>query len=172
MIRFRSLLFILLLQHASLTQAELRELGSPLSAHPLELEDSSGKLMNLDQYSGKVLLVNFWASWCTPCVRELPGLNRLRKEVSNGSFEILGINVAEPAHRLKRFYRKNPIEFPVLYDRESTAFEQWQVAVLPTSYLVDRNGDIRYRATGAIEWDSPEIVGIITGLIGEPVLQE
>jgi peroxiredoxin len=168
MTRFRFLPLVLSLWLPVATSADLREADESQDAPLLELQDEEGKVHRLGSYRDKVLVVNFWASWCTPCVRELPGLNRLRKELGDQSFEILGVNVAEPPNRLTRFLERQPIDFPVLYDRESEAFYAWNVKGLPTSFVIDREGRIRYQVRGAIEWDDAETIGIIESLLGNP----
>ena len=168
MARFRFLIVLLLLSSPLAAQAGLRETDEPMDAPHLELRDEDGKVHRLESYRGRVLVVNFWASWCTPCVRELPSLNRLRKEFADQPFEILGVNVAEPPNRLTRFLKRQPIDFPVLYDRESEAFYAWNVKGLPTSFVIDREGGIRYQVQGAIEWDDAETIGIIESLLGNP----
>ena len=167
MARFRFLVLILLLLSSATLHAELRETDEPLDSPLLELQDEEGEVHRLQNYQGQVLVVNFWASWCTPCVRELPGLNRLRKEFGDQPFEILGVNVAEPPNRLKRFLKRNPIDFPILYDRESEAFYAWNVKGLPTSFVIDREGRIRYLVRGAMEWDDAETISIIESLLGK-----
>lgn len=162
----RFLVLILLLLLPITLHAELRETETPMEAPLLELKDEEGVEHRLENYRGQVLVVNFWASWCTPCVRELPSLNRLREEFDDQPFEILGVNVAEPPNRLKRFFMRQPIDFPVLYDRESEAFYAWNVKGLPTSFVIDREGRVRYLARGAMEWDSPESIDIIESLLG------
>jgi peroxiredoxin len=169
MARFRFLILLLLLSSAFAAQAGLHETDELMDAPQLELADDDGKVHRLESYRGRVLVVNFWASWCTPCVRELPSLNRLRKEFADQPFEILGVNVAEPPNRLKRFFKRQPIDFPVLYDRESEAFYAWEVKGLPTSFVIDRDGKVRYLVKGAIEWDSEETIDIIGSLLGQPV---
>ena len=168
MTRSSFLILISLLWLPLATSAGLRETEQPLDAPLLELQDKEGEVYRLESYRDKVLVVNFWASWCTPCVRELPGLNRLRQEFGGQPFEIFGVNVAEPPNRLKRFLKRNPIDFPVLYDRESEAFYAWNVKGLPTSFVIDREGRIRYQVRGAIEWDDAETIGIIESLLGNP----
>ena len=168
MIRFRFLPLVLFLSLPVATSADLREADESQDAPLLELQDEEGEVHRLESYRGRVLVVNFWASWCTPCVRELPSLNRLRKEFGDQPFEILGVNVAEPPNRLTRFFKRQPIDFPVLYDRESEAFYAWNVKGLPTSFVIDREGRIRYQVRGAIEWDDAETIGIIESLLGNP----
>jgi peroxiredoxin len=168
MARLSSLVLILLLSSPVALHADLRETDEPLDAPRLELQDEHGKVHRLENYRDRVLVVNFWASWCTPCVRELPGLNRLRKEFDDQPFEIFGVNVAEPPNRLKRFLKRHPIDFHVLYDRESEAFYAWSVKGLPTSFVIDREGSIRYLVRGAMEWDDVETIGIIRSLLVQP----
>jgi peroxiredoxin len=165
--RMKFLFPLLLLAIAAPAHAALDEQQPPAETQPLELADREGRVHAIGDYRGQVLVVNFWGSWCPPCVRELPGLNRLRQAFAGRPFEILGVNVAEHPNRLKRFLKQHPIEFPVLYDRESEAYYAWKVKALPTSFVIDRSGRVRYRAAGALEWDSMEIIGIIDGLLAE-----
>lgn len=158
------LLLLLFPLHAS---SSLRQAPSILDAPPIILDQADGQSLKLNDYAGKVVIVNFWASWCKPCVKELPGLNRLKKEFDIQPFEILGVNVAERPARLKRFLTQHPLDFPVVYDRESTAFHAWGIKALPTSFVIDRNGRVRYGASGAIEWDTAEIISAIQQLIDE-----
>ena len=158
---------LLLIAISAPARAALDEHQPPLEAPPLELADRQGGRHAIEDYRGQVLVVNFWGSWCVPCVRELPGLNRLRQAFSSQPFEIIGVNVAEHPNRLKRFLAQHPIEFPVLYDRHSEAYHTWKVKALPTSFVIDRSGRVRYRAAGALEWDSMEVIGIIEALLAE-----
>ena len=168
MTRYFTALLILLWMPSQLGAGEVQPYEGFLQSPQLSLADLGGKNHRLSDYRGQVVLVNFWASWCTPCVRELPSLNRLRKAFGDQPFEILGVNVAEPPNRLKRFLKRNPIDFPILYDRESEAFYAWNVKGLPTSFVIDREGGIRYQVQGAIEWDDAETIGIIESLLGNP----
>ena len=128
------------------------------------LPDLSGQLRSLDEFAGKAVLVNFWASWCTPCIREMPSLRRLAGEMHEKPFAIVSINVAETERRVKVNAKRLGIEFPVLLDKDRQTFDRWGATILPTAFLIDRDGKIRYLARGELEWDRIAIVEIVQTL--------
>lgn len=129
----------------------------------LRLPDADGALVDLTSYRGKVVLVNFWASWCPPCRKELPSLSRLRKLFGKDEFEIFAVNVGEEPETAFDFIG-NP-NFPVLFDRDSKTMAAWPAKGMPTSLLIDRQGRIAFRALGGREFDAPGIVAIIRQLL-------
>lgn len=122
------------------------------------LHDLSGQQVSLAAFRGKVLLVNFWASWCRPCVDEMPGIRRLRAALRDRPFEVIGVNVGETPARARTAARRLDLDFPVLLDRHSEAFDDWGAQILPTSYVLDASGEVRYRALGPLEWDAAPVV--------------
>ena len=126
--------------------------------HELRLPDLDGRTVSLDQYRGKVVLVNFWASWCTPCVEEMPDLMRLQTAMRDLPFQMIGVNVAENPRRVRTAARRMKLAFPVLLDRDSATFDAWGAEILPTSYVLDATGRRRYRVIGPLDWDDPDIV--------------
>ena len=132
---------------------------------PLQLPDISGRKVDLMQYRGRVVLVNFWASWCKPCVKEIPSLTRLGKYFSDKPFDILTVNIGESAERVKQFLNPGDKHFEILLDEEGAAVRNWRVYAFPSNYLVDQTGEIQYAYRGALEWDSPEVVKIIESLL-------
>ena len=131
------------------------------------LADLKGKSHTLAEYRGKVVAVNFWASWCPPCIKEMPGIQRLDKMLDDESFVMLPVNVGEKKYRVWKFVKLIDFTVPVLLDPDSKTFSAWDVSVLPTSFLLDKEGRIRYRAQGDLEWDSEEVVSIIKELTNE-----
>lgn len=129
----------------------------------LRLPDADGALVDLTSYRGKVVLVNFWASWCPPCRKELPSLSRLRKLFGKDEFEIFAVNVGEDPETAFDFIG-NP-NLPVLFDRDSKTMAAWPAKGMPTSLLIDRQGRIAFRALGGREFDAPGIVAIIRQLL-------
>lgn len=147
------------------------ELSPVSSAAPVELvlPDLDGQERGLDELRGKVVLVNFWASWCTPCLEEMPSIQRLGDALREKPFIVVGVNVGEAELRVKAIARRLGIAFPVLLDRDSAVFERWGATVLPTTYLLDGAGVVRYVGRGPLEWDSNEILDLIDGLVnGSP----
>lgn len=118
----------------------------------LALRDLEGRLHRIEDYRGKVLLINFWATWCEPCREEMPSMNRLRASLAGRPFEVLAVNLAESEPRIRRFMEQVPLEFPVLLDHDGTAAKAWRARLLPVSFLLGPDGRIRYSALGEINW--------------------
>ncbi|SMN10629.1 Cytochrome c-type biogenesis protein CcmG/DsbE, thiol:disulfide oxidoreductase [uncultured Candidatus Thioglobus sp.] len=131
----------------------------------LELKTLNGKTINLQDYKGKVVLLNFWASWCNPCVKEIPSLMRLQQKLSNKNFQILTINVGESKSKIDKFIKKVGLNLPIMLDTKGVAVKDWGVYAYPSNFLLDRNGVIRYGFRGALEWDAKLIVKIIKTLL-------
>ena len=131
------------------------------------LPDQKGKIHSLPDYEGRVVLVNFWASWCPPCIYEMPELTRLQQQLSDRPFEILAINVGEKKYRVRKFTKLVNFELPVLLDTRNETFDLWGVKTLPTSFLIDANGKVRYWVVGNPGWEQEETVSTIEKLIAE-----
>jgi peroxiredoxin len=132
---------------------------------PLELADLQGKKHSLAQYRGKVVLVNFWATWCEPCREEMSSIERLRVSLEGRPFAVLGVNLAEPESRIRKFLDTVPLGFPILLDRDTKTTRAWQAKVLPATYVVGPDGAIRYRHIGELDWSKPEVRKQILGLM-------
>ena len=113
---------------------------------------------------GKVVLVNFWATWCEPCVTEMPSLQRLRDELAP-RFEVLGVNYQEGPARIKPFIEKTGITFPIVRDTDGAVAKAWGARIFPASYVVDRAGDVKHVLIGAADWTSTRLVSTIRGLL-------
>lgn len=140
---------------------------SPVAGAPpaptLVLPDLDGKPVDLARYRGKVVLVNFWATWCPPCRKEFPSLGRVRKLIKPSEFEVLAVNVGEDPETVFSF--AGSTDFPVLFDRDSQAMARWSVKGMPTTLLVDRQGRVALRAVGGREFDDPVIIEQIRELL-------
>lgn len=120
----------------------------------LQLRDLQGHLRDLGEFKGKVVLVNFWASWCEPCRDEMPELESLRQKYGDKDLEIIAVNLAESEKRIQSFlqaFMPDGVSLVILQDRNSVAYKQWQVRALPASFLVDRNGFVRWHALGELD---------------------
>ena len=122
---------------------------------------------SLADYKGRVVLVNFWASWCPPCIYEMPELTRLKQQLSGKPFDILAINVGEKKYKVWKFTKLIHIELPVLLDTNNDAFSKWGVQTLPTSFLIDADGRVRYRVRGNPGWEYEYTRSVIDELISE-----
>ena len=134
----------------------------------LNLPDLSGKQRNLDEFAGKVLLVNFWASWCRPCIEEVPGIRRLMEAMAGMPFAVIGVNVGEAERRVQATVKRLRMEFPILLDKDSATFKGWGANVLPTAYVFDGGGKLRYLGRGPVEWDRDDIVELLVQLAEQP----
>ena len=136
------------------------ELSPAATSAPVELglPDLEGRERGLGEFRGKVVLVNFWASWCTPCIEEMPSLQRLVERMRGRRFAVRGVNVDKGELRTKTMVQQLGIGFPVLIDKESAVFHRWGGTVLPTTYVLDGEGAVRYVGRGPLEWDAPDVV--------------
>jgi thiol-disulfide isomerase/thioredoxin len=132
----------------------------------LSLEDLGHKVHTLEDYRGRVVLVNFWASWCAPCVIEMPGMQRLQEAMAGKPFTLLAVNVEESPGTVWKFAAKVRIQFPLLLDRDGQTASDWGIDIYPTSFLIDPQGRVQYVAYGPREWDAPEMIQAIEGLFG------
>jgi thiol-disulfide isomerase/thioredoxin len=140
--------------------------GNPVPP-PLRLTDLDSKTHDLADYKGKVVLVNFWASWCPPCVKEMPSMQRLKEKMAGKPFVILGVNLAEPENEVRDFLAtKVKVDFPILMDRDGAALKAWKVFVFPTSFVIGPDGMIRYGLYGEFEWDTEEVMRVMKDLRG------
>lgn len=149
------------------TTGLLREYSGSLQADNFTLKDISGNTHSLSQYKGNVVVVNFWASWCPPCVHEMPSMSALYNELNGKPFTILGINIGEDQADIKDFLSRYPVSFPVLLDPHKGLPKKWKVFAFPTSYLLDKQANIRYSIAGGIDWDAQEIRDTINMLMAE-----
>ena len=145
----------------------LRPVASPQPAPALKLPTLKNTLFDLDKHRGKAVLVNFWATWCPPCVKELPSLDRLQSALQAEGLEVAAVAVGEPADKVSGFLADKPHGFPVLLDAKGNAFTRWRAYAFPTSMILDRKHRIRYAVFGALEWDSDEVKDQLRALLSE-----
>jgi len=132
---------------------------------PLVLPDLHGRTHRLADYRGKVVLVNFWATWCAPCLEEMPSIERLRQSLAGKPFEVLAVNIGEPPGRIERFLEKMPLGFPMLLDRDTGAAKAWKARVVPATFLVGPDGRIRYVRYGELDWSSEPVRKTVAELL-------
>ncbi|MEJ2592461.1 MAG: TlpA disulfide reductase family protein [Candidatus Thiodiazotropha sp.] len=147
----------------------LTPLPEPVPAPAFTLSGLDGRSHALADYAGRVVIVNFWASWCPPCRAEMPSLNRAWAKLQGKGVAMLAINAAEDRAAVAAFVGDHPIAFPVLLDSDGEAGTRWAVKGLPTTFVIDRAGRIVYRAIGDREWDDPGLLEQILNLTAPPV---
>lgn len=148
---------------------EMTELPNPVEAPAFALEDMDGRKYSLSDLRGKVIMLNFWATWCPPCRREMPSLERLHQTMKDEDFQVIAINQFEDPDLVFAYTGQLSVfpTFPILFDRDSSVAETYRVKGLPTTFLIDKSGKIRYRAVGGREFDHPDVEAVIRALIGE-----
>lgn len=140
------------------------EIGRP--APDFELKDINGKKVKLSEFRGKVVLLNFWATWCGPCKAEMPSLNSLYGALKDKGFVILAISVDASEKPVKSFISEKNITFPVLMDKDKeVSFDQYGVIGIPITFLMDKNGVVVEKFIGETEWDSPDIKNKVLKLL-------
>jgi peroxiredoxin len=132
------------------------------------IENLSGGDTGLADYKGKVLLLNFWATWCMPCRAEMPGMEALWQKYREQGFVVVGISNDEGSKkRVETFTRLLDLSFPILLDPEGEVNDLYEVSNMPTSFLIDRNGKIISRIVGSDDWMSQEAISIVEGLLSQ-----
>lgn len=112
------------------------------------LKSSSGKNLKLSEHRGEVVLLNFWASWCGPCRKEMPYLEQIQEKYSDYGFTVMGVNVEEDSSKAKKMLKDIPVSFPILYDTTNSVSKAYKVSAMPTTVIIDRDGNMRYLHKG------------------------
>jgi thiol-disulfide isomerase/thioredoxin len=144
--------------------AEITPVEKPYAAPALGLKDMQGNMHHLSDYQGQVLVVNFWATWCPPCRKEMPSLNRAAKALSAHGVTFVAVNIGQTLAQIEEFQAGVLIHFPVLLDPDQGAVQRWPVLGLPTTVIVGPSGQVAYQVTGDQEWDDAGIVAAIRSL--------
>ena len=143
----------------------LREYKGDARPGPIRLEDIDGKLIERSDFSGKVTLINFWATWCPPCIEEIPSLNRLKTKLAGRPFELISINYKQDRATVLEFMQRVRVDFPVLLDETGEHANAWRVISYPSTFVIDSDGIIRYGVNAAIDWDAPELIDRLEALM-------
>ena len=159
------LLAIILIYANSVFAGKLMEpvAGEP-KATKFNLVATNGKNVGLDEFQGKFVLLNFWATWCAPCRKEMPAMSNLHNQLRGRGLEVVGVHVGPSLAGVKKFLEAVPVDFTILIDK-NMSLASWGVTGLPTTFLINPDGKIIYKATGEREWDSPEMMEFLNGLI-------
>lgn len=146
---------------------ELTKLDQPLPAPTFTLEDMDGHKHSLADYRGKVVMLNFWATWCPPCRREIPSMESVYRDLGKSGFVVLAVNEFEEPDHVFSYTGQLSVfpTFPILFDSDSAVSQDYQVKGLPTTVLIDKQARIVYRAVGGRDFDHPEVRKIILELL-------
>ncbi len=134
-------------------------------APDFETSNLEGALVHLADLRGQWVLLNFWATWCRPCVQEFPSMQRLSEQMTDLPFHIVALNVMETPERIKAFLRRNPVTLTIWQDPEGEIQRRYGVYGFPTTVLVGPDGAVVAVQKGAKEWDAPERVAELRQLI-------
>ena len=139
--------------------------SSVLATELSELEGSP--VSTMQQLNGKVVLVDFWASWCAPCRKSFPWLNKMHQQYAEDGLLVLAVNEDSERAEASRFLQQVPAEFAVLYDEAGALAEQYQLPGMPSSFLIDKKGQVRYRHIGFKQADIADYEAKIRQLLAE-----
>jgi thiol-disulfide isomerase/thioredoxin len=144
---------------------QLKPYRGVVTPQPFSLTDANGKAFDVADFKDKVTLVNFWASWCGPCVEEIPSLNRLKEAMQGKPFQLISINYAETPQRIHEFMKRVAVDFPVLMDSDGQVTAQWKVVAYPSTFVIGPGGTIQYGVNAAIPWDTEEVMQQLNQLL-------
>ncbi len=151
---------------AAVAETEIKPWTAPATPR-LALSDLHGRAADLEALRGRVVIVNFWATWCVPCRDELPSLQRLRERFAGKPVEVITVNYGEFPQRVQPFLEKERLALPVWLDTQKEAAREWGVGGLPMTFLIDASGHARYRAFGELDWTAEEPVNLVEQLVKE-----
>ncbi len=156
-----------LLQAAGLAPAP-----TPTAAADFELPDHRGNVLRLGDQRGKVVFINFWATWCPPCIHEMPMMEQLYQSLRQQSFAIWAVNMQESQEDVGRFMASKRFHFPALVDVEGAIASRYMVRGLPTTYLIDCSGNLIGHVVGVLQWTSAATRTLVTALLEAPACEQ
>ena len=148
----------------SYRQGEASIAGKPAQDFPLTL---AGKSEHLSDLKGKIVVLNFWATWCPPCVEETPALNRLQKYIDSRGGMVLGVSVDEDGAAYEKFLKDQSVVFSTYRDASKKSAADYGTTMYPETYIIDRHGKIARKFVGAQQWDSPEMLAYFDAILGQ-----
>lgn len=157
--------------HSARMDIELKPFKGNSTPIPFTLKDINGHSISLfsqakpGELNGRVTVVNFWATWCPPCIEEIPSLNRLKQKMQGKPFKLISINYAESKKLISDFLKRVNVEFPVLLDRKGKVSAEWNVIAFPSTFVIGPDGKIHYGINAAITWDDPNVIKKLNALM-------
>lgn len=148
-----------------LKELELARPGRAQTAQPFEVATPEGGKLSLADYRGRVVLLNFWATWCKPCEEEMPAMERLHAKLGGPDFELVAVSVDEGDDEVRAFRDRLGLGFPILRDPDKQAADAYQTFRFPESWLIGRDGNVVARYIGPRDWDGPTYTERIRKLI-------
>jgi peroxiredoxin len=152
---------------ASANKLKLEIPKTPAPAPVFELKNAAGEQVSLKDLRGKVVFLNFWATWCPPCIEEMPAIEKLHHELGKDGLVILAVNFQESPERVKQFFAKHDFTFTALLDHDGKVSETYQAWALPVSVVINKRGEIAAKALGSKDWYSDEALQLFRKLVTE-----
>jgi peroxiredoxin len=142
-------------------------------APPVEiaLGDLTGKTIRVSDFKGKIVLLNFWTTWCPDCRYEMPSMEKLYRHFKDREFVMLAINLQEPAERVKSFYEKYKLSFTTLLDTNGQIGYRFGIRSIPTTFILNQKGGLIGKALGPREWDSEPALAMFEHLIQNKIVR-
>ena len=159
------IILILISSSVNAGEAKLKPYKGDLHKPTIVLKDLKGVMHDLGDYKNQVVLVQFWATYCTPCRKEMPSMNRLQGKLKGKPFKILAVDMAEETSEVIEFVKQVKPEFTILLDTDGAYIQKWRVFAAPANFIIGKDGEIKYTLYGGVEWDSKEIIKAITELL-------
>lgn len=138
-----------------------------IRAPDFTLEDLSGKQTSLKSLRGKVVFLNFWATWCVPCRQEMPTMEKLHRELKGQGLEVVAVNFRESKTEVRKFFDELGLTFKALLDKDGKVSEEYGAWSIPLSYFINRNGEFVGKVIGIREWDSKEAKAFLRYLLDQ-----
>jgi thiol-disulfide isomerase/thioredoxin len=148
-----------------LKAARLQQLRSVTAAPDFAVQDLAGKQVKLSDFRGKVVFLNFWATWCPPCRAEMPSMQRVYEKYKD-KIAFMAVDMQEKKDKVAPFVQKEGYTFPIYLDERGAAAMMYGIQSIPTTFIVDKQGNIAAAAIGAREWDTPAVYAVIDALVG------
>ncbi len=145
---FTLILTALLLAACGGVTAPLPDLSGTEPAPDITLPTPDGEMISLSDYRGQVVFLNFWGTYCPPCVAELPDIQKVYEELESEDFVVIGLNVEEKPEKVKAFVEENGLTFPIIISPDATVNPLYQLKRMPTTWFIDRNGILRGKIEG------------------------
>ncbi|MEM7828337.1 MAG: TlpA disulfide reductase family protein [Candidatus Aenigmatarchaeota archaeon] len=160
------LFFLFILFYFSRTE-KVATVGMP--APDFSLKDLDGKEYKLSQFRGKVVFLNFWATWCPPCRSEIPSMNALNERLKGDSFVMMGVSIdRDSPENIKNFSKEFGVNFLILHDRDGkVAYKRYGITGVPETFIIDKKGVLVKKIIGAIDWSNEEVIKEIVKYISE-----
>jgi len=146
---------------------QIEKAGKRTAAPDFTLEDLSGKRVSLKQFRGRVVFLNFWATWCIPCREEMPAMEKLHRELKDDGLEVVAVNFKESNQQVRKFFEELGLTFTALLDKDGEVSREYGVWSLPLSYFIDRRGEFVGKAIGSRNWDSEAARNFFLGILQE-----